>query len=401
MSKPAKKLPSFRTEVLTDNSAFDSLQSQWDDLLDDSNQRVYFLRWGWTKLWWQTHAPANSELHIITCYDSSDTLIGLAPFYKRTLSFAGFNRLHELVFLGTGVPVSTSEQLDIIARRGFEQAVAQAIGEAVLKATDIDRLWLSEVPITSIVLPHFRRALGGRQAMEVCNRAHYVNTSQDWTAFNKSLGKSMRSNLSYYTRRLYKLFDCHFRAIEEPSELEPAMDAFVRLHQARWKSKGEPGSFALPSFEGFLREAMRSSLAEQRLRLWTLDVNNETAAVLLAFVDNRVAHYFQGGFDPAYAKESLGTVMCGLCIRTCIEAADVDEFNFMGGDPSYKEKWTAASRESVVFEWLRPGFRSQVFALGEQGMSAGYSFLRLVTPTIVKEQVQAARRKLRRSNHKS
>jgi hypothetical protein len=77
----------------------------------------------------------------------------------------------------------------------------------------------------------------------------------------------------------------------------------------------------------------------------------------------------------------------------------VDEFNFMGGDPSYKEKWTAASRDSVVLEWLRPGLRSQVFALGQQGRTAGRSFLRLVTPEIIKVKVQAARRRKRRTNN--
>jgi len=301
--------------------------------------------------------------------------------------------MQELVFLGTGVPTSTSEQLDLIARRGYEQPVAAAIANYLLEAADVDRLWLSEIPIASIILPHFRRALGQSQSLKICNRSHYVDTSQDWESFNRGLRKSMRTNVTYYTRRLFKLFDCKFRQVRTLAELEPAMDTFVRLHQARWESKGEPGSFALPSFEGFLKDAMRSTLAEGRLRLWTLELQGVTAAVLLAFVDNGVAHYFQGGFNPVFAKESLGTVMCGLCIKDCVESEDVNEFNFMGGDPSYKERWTSNSRDSVALEWLRPGIRSQSFAIAVQGKVVGRSLLRLVTPTVVKARVQAARRK--------
>jgi CelD/BcsL family acetyltransferase involved in cellulose biosynthesis len=389
----ARDLSQLRVECLSSEVEFDSLQQDWDELLDDSNQCVYFLRWSWNKLWWHTYAPQNSRLYLIACYDGTDKLVGLAPLYWRERSFVGISRLQELVFLGTGVPTSTSEQLDLIARRGYEQPVAAAIADYILQAADVDRLWLSEIPIASVILPHFRRVIGPSQSLKICNRSHYVDTSQDWESFNRSLRKSMRTNVAYYTRRLFKLFDCKFRLVQTREELEPAMNTFVRLHQARWESKGEPGSFALPSFEGFLKEAMRSTLGEGRLRLWTLELYGITAAVLLAFVDNGVAHYFQGGFDPVFAKESLGTVMCGLCIKDCIEATDVNEFNFMGGDPSYKERWTSASRDSVVLEWLRPGIRSQSFAIAVQSKVVGRSFLRLVTPNVVKDKVQAARRR--------
>ena len=389
----AKDLSKLRVACFSTEQEFDSLRHDWDELLDDSNQCVYFLRWSWNRLWWRTHAPANSRLFLIACYDGSDKLVGLAPLYWRERSLVGVGRMQELVFLGTGVPTSTSEQLDLIARRGYEQPVAAAIANYLLEASDVDRLWLSEIPIASIILPHFRRALGQSQSLKICNRSHYVDTSQDWESFNRGLRKSMRTNVTYYTRRLFKLFDCKFRRVRTLAELEPAMDTFVRLHQARWESKGEPGSFALPSFEGFLKDAMRSTLAEGRLRLWTLELQGVTAAVLLAFVDNGVAHYFQGGFNPVFAKESLGTVMCGLCIKDCVESEDVNEFNFMGGDPSYKERWTSNSRDSVALEWLRPGIRSQSFAIAVQGKVVGRSLLRLVTPTVVKARVQAARRK--------
>lgn len=387
MSPPAVQLSSvLRVDVLTDEADFDSIKDDWDGVLDESVQYVYFLRWSWNRLWWSTHAPPSSRLYLIACYDTSGELVGLAPLYWRRHATAG---VRELVFLGTGIHTSTSEHLDLIARRGYERNVAEAIAGYLMQAKDLDRLWLSEIPITSVVLPHFRRAIGRRQSIGLCNRSHYIDTTVDWDKFRSGLGKSMRANLGYYTRKLFKSHDCEFRRVETREDLEPAMEALVQLHQARWRSKGEPGSFALPSFEGFLKEAMRSSLAEGRLRLWTLTLNGHTAAVLLAFLDNGIAHYFQGGVDPRYAKASLGTVMCGLCIRACIEEKDVSEFDFMGGDPSYKERWTGSTRDSVVLEWLRPGVRSQLFTISEQGRQAGRSFLRQLIP----EAIKAARRR--------
>jgi CelD/BcsL family acetyltransferase involved in cellulose biosynthesis len=181
--------------------------------------------------------------------------------------------------------------------------------------------------------------------------------------------------------------------VETQEELEPAMDALVHLHQALWRSKGEPGSFALGSFEEFLRGAMRSALAEGRLRLWTIELDGKPAAVLLAFLDNGIAHYFQGGFDPIYSKYSLGTVMLGSCILACLDEQPVRQFNFMGGDALYKARWTSLGSDSVELDWLRPGVRASLFQIYKSGARKGKSFLRTVVPEVIRATRRAARRK--------
>jgi CelD/BcsL family acetyltransferase involved in cellulose biosynthesis len=378
-----------RVEVIYSDEGFDALEKEWDELLDDSNQHVYFLRWSWNRLWWKAYAPRNGQLYLVTCHDSSGRLVGIAPLYWRQASTALIPSLNEVLFLGTGIPITTSEHLDLIARRGYEQQVSEAVAAMVLQDRSVDRLWLSEIPITSIALPHFRRALGQQHFLGLCNRSHYVDTNLSWDAFRKTLGKSTRTKLERCARRLSGFASCEFRCVATNEELEPAMDDLVRLHQARWLSKGEPGSFALASFEKFLKEAMRVTLAEERLRLWTLALDGETAAVLLAFLDNGTAHYFQGGFDPRFAKDSMGTAMFASCIRACIEAETISQFNFMGGDAEYKTHWTDLGLDSVALAWLRPGVRSSLFRIYETGGTAGKSLLRTVVP----KRIRAARRR--------
>ena len=115
------------TAVITTTEEFLKLQRDWDRLLDDSNQVVYFLRWRWNQLWWEHFAPAGSELRIVTCRDDGGALVGLAPFYLRRQWVFKVFQVRELLFLGTGVLTKTSEYLDIAARRGEEQSVAQAM----------------------------------------------------------------------------------------------------------------------------------------------------------------------------------------------------------------------------------------------------------------------------------
>ena len=373
-----------RTTLLTTEAEFDCLQRDWDELLDESDQRAYFLRWSWNRIWWQTFKPSNSRLFIIACRDRNQKLIGLAPFYWRQQSTAGIEHIREVLFLGTGIFLQTSEYLDIIARRGYERIVAVSVADYLRRNQDWDQLCLNEIPSRSTVLPHLRRALGESSQVKVCNRTHYVDANTDWETFKSGLGRTTRQNTLRQTRRLFDSYDCKFRRIRTADELEPAMNALVRLHQARWEAKGDPGSFAIPGFEDFLREAARVSLDEGRLRVWTLELNGRIAAARIAFFDNGVVYCFQGGFDPAYSKDSLGKVLLGLCLRDCIEDESVREYNFMGGTDSYKDRWGKIGSDNVSLTLRRSGMRTLAYSSIKLASEMGRTIARTAIPANMK-----------------
>lgn len=344
--------------AITSDADLDALRVEWDALLDESDQSVYFLRHAWVRAWWRAYSPPRSSLMVITCRDARGDLVGLAPFYRRQHRTLGVRHAREILFLGTGLHLRTSEALDIVARKSTEPAVAEAICGFLEAQVDWDRLWLADVPETSPMLPYLRRGLGPRLSVQPYGRAHHVETRSGWDTFLSSLGKSMRTNVAYYTRRLFRAHTCTFNLAAGPDDFQRAAGALVRLHQELWTSRGEPGAFSRGHFREFLQETMREALEAGRLRLWTLSVDGSIAAVLLGFLDKGVVHYFQGGFDPRFARESLGTVMLGLCIRACIDDPTVIAFDFMGGDASYKESWTRQGTARVELTVERPGLRT-------------------------------------------
>lgn len=372
------------TEIHTGDLVFDDLGDEWDQLLEASRQQVYFLRRQWNQTWWQIFRPPHSHLFIITCRDADDRLVGLAPLYWRQRANAGIDHIREILFLGTGVFTQTSEYLDLIARRGYERQVAGAVAAALRAESHWDRLWLSEIPAASAVLPHFEQALGGDVDSTVCEQAHYVDTDTDWETFKQTLGRTTRQNTQRLARRLFENYACTFSRVATEGELERGMDALVRLHQARWRMKGEPGSFALPGLERLLREAASEALAEGRLRLWTLEIDGEIVAAQLAFLDNGTAHCFQVGFSPDYAKDSVGKVMLMLCIKDCVEDPAVREYDFMGGDQPYKECWAKAARQNLRLVWLRSGLRSLTYMSLKLADQVGRSVARAVLPPSLK-----------------
>lgn len=362
--------------VLTDDVAFETLAAEWDELLEHSDQRAFFLRWAWNQLWWRTFRPPNSHLFIITCRDSQGRLTGLAPLYWKQRRTAGVPHLRELYFLGTGIYAQTSEYLDVVVRRGYEQAVADAVVDFLRRDPDWDRLCLTEVPATSTVLPLLQRALGEDAQIAPCNRSYYIDTSPDWGTFKSALTTSAHQKIFRYRRQIFKTFECELRLIDSEDELEPALDALVRLHQARWQAKSEPGTFALRGTEDLVREAARVALSEGRLRLRTLTLNKEVAAVELGFFDNGVVHAFQAGFDPAYTNKGLGGVMNGLCISACVEDKAVDYYDFMGGADVYKQSWTKTAWDTLSLTCLRPGVRSQAYKIIELATRVGEAIIR-------------------------
>ena len=370
--------------LLTTEAEFDSVKDDWDQLLDASNQRAYFLRWAWNFTWWRTFRPANTRLFIIACRDEHQRLVGLAPFYWRQRSTAGIGHVREVLFLGTGIFLQTSEGLDVIARRGCEKIVAASVADFLRRNRDWDQLWLNEMPSSSTVLPHLRRALGDRAEVSVCNRTRYIDANTDWETFKSGLGRATRQNTLRQTRRLFESYDCRFRRVETADELETAMDALISLHQARWQSKGDHGSFAIPGFEDFLRQAARFSLAEGRLRLWTLELKGKIVAARIAFFENGIVYCFQSGFDPAYAKDSIGKVLLGLCVRDCIEDESVREYNLMGGADSYKDCWASAGSDNVSLTLLRSGMRTLAYHSIKLASDMGRSVARAALPANVK-----------------
>jgi hypothetical protein len=394
LSQVRRPIGHLTVSVLSDDSAFERLRFEWDELLDDSAQCVFFLRRRWNQLWWRYYAPRHSRLHLMTCRDDDGRLIGLAPFYWREHRVMGVPYTRELLFLGMGIDLKTSEYLDVIARRGAERNVAETIGQWLRTHKTWDRLWLWQVPSESLVLPHLARVLGGTCRTDVCDRAPYIDTSTDWESFKAGFGRSMRRNVEYYSRRLFKTYpSCRFERIRHTEDLEAAMDALVNLHQARWQAQGEPGAFS-GGFDVFLREIMRHAFRTSRLALWTLTIEGRIEAALVGFQDNGVLHYFQKGFNPAFAKEDLGTAMLALCVRDCFDDPEIRMFDFMGGGASYKDLWARRSRENLVCDIRRPTLGAAMFGARHWSREA----LSAVYRRIVPHRLRAARRdRIRRS----
>jgi CelD/BcsL family acetyltransferase involved in cellulose biosynthesis len=131
----------------------------------------------------------------------------------------------------------------------------------------------------------------------------------------------------------------------EPGSLGACLDDFFRLHAMRWEGRGE-SALTTPEGEATLRAFCEAALKRGWLRLLILEAEGSPVAAFLGWrVGDSYASY-NTGFDPAWSKRAVGTVMTSVAIRNAIEE-DAKEFDFLLGTEPYKRNFTPEARQGV------------------------------------------------------
>jgi CelD/BcsL family acetyltransferase involved in cellulose biosynthesis len=130
----------------------------------------------------------------------------------------------------------------------------------------------------------------------------------------------------------------------------------LHLHDARWRPRGGSDAFTSAGLVSFHEEMTRRALARGWLRLFELRLDGRPAAALYGFRYRDTFSFYQSGFDPAFAKDSVGLAMMALAIRSAIEEG-ASEYDLLHGDEAYKFQWARETRELARLEAYPPSLR--------------------------------------------
>jgi CelD/BcsL family acetyltransferase involved in cellulose biosynthesis len=121
------------------------------------------------------------------------------------------------------------------------------------------------------------------------------------------------------------------------------------LHARRFAHKNEATGF-VASHRGRFHEYVSKWLFDTGLlRFYRLRVEGRTVATLYCFESAGRLYYYQGGIDPAWERESVGTVLMGQVIKDAFDRRLV-LFDFMRGTEDYKFRWTSRTRDIAVLD---------------------------------------------------
>jgi CelD/BcsL family acetyltransferase involved in cellulose biosynthesis len=330
-------------ERIPDLPALLSLRAEWEPLAAEMCPRTPFSSSLWIDLWWK-HFPRNNAVfrdefftHVVRGADGR--LIGVAPLVLSHCPSFGPSAMRIIQFIGNDP--SLTEYRGVICRPEDHQRMIRALAEYFLQRRsewDILR-WSGLKEASSIynMLP-LRSAFVARGSIP----DYVMPTPRNWAELKSRVSSNMRKNL----RKAYEFlerdgvaFSC--RAIERPEDVEAAIDRFRKLHIARAGVSNmsyHADKFSASRNHAFLLACSRRFAEHGQLRIFELEIDNQVVASRLTFIVGGDLYIYFSGYDPAWRRYSIMTVLMAEIIKWAIER-NFQRINLSTGNDQSKLRW--------------------------------------------------------------
>jgi CelD/BcsL family acetyltransferase involved in cellulose biosynthesis len=343
--------------VVDDVAELERSRAPWEALLARSAASSPMCSPTWLLAWWRVFgADGGRALRALLVCDGP-RLVGLAPLLARRVRSAVGVPIRRIELLGSGEDEADeicSEYIGIVAARGDESAVADALAVALTGKTfePWDELALCAMNGDSpfpFALAAALRARGCVARLEVTGTAHYIPLPASWDEYLAALPSSHRYLVRRSTRDLESWagssLSVHRATTTE--DLPGAMAILEKLHTERWFAEGKGGVFDSARFRAFHSAVAPELLARGALDVTWLSANGEPIAASYDLIWDGKVQYYQGGRSLRVPRGVRpGIVLHARRIRDAI-AAGVREYDFLAGNARYKRDLALAARPLV------------------------------------------------------
>jgi CelD/BcsL family acetyltransferase involved in cellulose biosynthesis len=321
---------SIEISVIDNAADLAALEPEWWALWHRCPSATPFQSPCWLIPWWRAFAPG--ELHVVAMRHER-RLAGLAPLYIEDESLG-----RRILPLG----ISISDYLDLL----FEPGIADDLCRSLLlhlESVTWEACELTELPPEAVAsrLPCPCRC---EEEVATCSIAP-VLTLPVAARLEQLLSHRKKRALRTARNRAERRGPVEFPRVDLATAGD-AIQLLIRLHGARWESRGEPGVLADPRLARFHTEAIAGLIAAGLGRLHVLTIGGAAAAVYLGFLCRERGYGYLTGFDPEFSYESPGVLLLAHAIEQAI-CDGAREFHFLRGGEGYKYEWGAIDRANT------------------------------------------------------
>ena len=180
----------------------------------------------------------------------------------------------------------------------------------------------------------------------------------DYASYYQQRPSQLRNTIKRREKKLTKAHQYRTEIITELSGFSAAFAAYKTVYQQSWK--GDEFSF------DFIEQVCLAALAENKLRLGLLFVDDEPAAAQLWFLqtgDDSVllqkkspttASIFKLAYTPKYQQYSVGSILSLALSEHVISQDKVTAIEFGMGSESYKKDWLSENRTRQSYQIFNP-----------------------------------------------
>ncbi len=337
-------------DEVRDASSFAALREEWDGLLERSSAGI-FNSWAWLYPWYQRLEPS-TQLKIFTARDLNGRLVGLLPLHLETIRVLG-REVRRLSFLGERRV--GSDHLDVIAERGSEAPVAQALVTAVRDGAGgwdvLDLLDLRVGSTLPAVLREYFSEFDVRCSFRMTCPWEQFEPGETFEVFLERTRR--RDNFLRRKKWLEKQPGYRVEVSTRPELLARPLAEFFRLHRLRWDLDGGSSGITGPDVEAFHRDVTWALAERGKLRLYTMWIGEKAVASVYGMVHGDTFSYYQAGYDPAWRDKSVGLVLVGFTFEDAI-GLGLRAYDFLRGTEPYKSDWVSSSRNTLGVRVVAP-----------------------------------------------
>jgi CelD/BcsL family acetyltransferase involved in cellulose biosynthesis len=352
-----------RVIEITELEAFAPLAQRWDITVSQTVSPNIFITSDWLQAWW-AHFGAGKKLWLLLIEGDGGEAIGIAPFMIARHRAGGVS-LRSLEFPGAAVP-TCADHIEITCLPGREREVMEIVGRHLLKA---GRRWdianfegAPEDSMTMNPLSHILQAERNASRKTSSSVAcPYLLLEQTFANYDRHLQRKFRDLKKYLA--VVERQNGRFLLVHAENEMHHILNELRRLSLLRVGSKGDVSSLVRDDFFSFLLEVCGRFLRRGWLRLYALEVDAEVIAVNLNFAYGTKVYGYMSGFNPAWTRHGIGTVLMRHVIRSAMEEG-FQEYDFLRGDEEYKYRWTSCQRLETTLRIINHPWRYRAFRGG-------------------------------------
>jgi CelD/BcsL family acetyltransferase involved in cellulose biosynthesis len=348
-SSTAEREHPLQTLVVEDPESLTDRLASWDALAVGAGRP--FCSPAWMLAWWHEARTGDARLRVVLVLEQG-RLIGVGPFFAQVgplglvemrLLAAGF--CHRI-----GPLAATGRQTQVAAE--LARALAETLpspASVVFEGIDAEDCWPE---LIAAAWPSRRRP---RLRTDVTMDAPVIELEGSYEDWFSRRERHFRKEARRTWNRL-KEEDVSTRVATE----EQAIDALLRLHYARWESRG--GSNVGDAAKRVIVRAAMHLNDGQRLVVALLESPGGPVAAELVLSAGDTAVFWGGGFDPKWARNAPGTQAMLFALRTLAQqGARLADLG--GGEHEYKRRLADDNRPLAWRTLFVPGPRYPLIRL--------------------------------------
>jgi len=312
----------------TDESAFDTLERSWNELVQRSVSNTPFQTWEWNSAWWAAYQPG--DLWVVTCEDNAGHLLGIAPWFlddERVLRFIGH--------------IDVTDFMDLIVDADQQATAYTAYAQFLADHKDkFERIGLANILSTSPTYTDFPDALreqGFDVSFEQNDVAPRIDLPTDYSTYlSEILDSKQRKEVKRKMRKAEGgLYAVEWEVANETNaDVEAVAERFLKLMQSADADKA--AFLQNEQHVDFFKRITAKAQAAGWLEVLVLHIDGNDCAAYYNFDYNDHIYVYNSGLDPStYGALGPGIILLQYAIQHAIDN-EKRVFDFLRGDETYK-----------------------------------------------------------------